>query len=221
MFKSFGQIYRSLKRVKPDIFVQCNLLPLDTLTWMNERYPKGGTLFERRRKYLQSFIDETGADYIIYDDYPFCYTMENKRLYLYCLQDTACFCRDRNLRFQFVAQSFSMNIGKNPYYYIPSEKEMRFQLNLLTSFGVDTIAFFTYMPHGNGNADSGVENFTNDSAMIDNKGNKRDFYYVCQKVINENKIKIFIKFRFCIYWICNYFICRCLCVFIYKIYAVN
>lgn len=183
MFKSFGQLYRSLKRIKPDIFIQCNLLPLDTLVWMDERYPQGGTLFERRRKYLQSFIDETGADYVMYDDYPFSYAKENKRLYLYCLQDSACFCRDKGLNFQFVAQSFSMNIGKNPYYYVPSEQEMAFQLNLLVSFGVEDLGFFTYMPHGAG----GDEHFPDDSAIVDRQCKKRDFYYVCQKVIREIK----------------------------------
>ena len=181
LFKSFGQIVRSLKRVCPKIFVYCNLLPLDTLRWMDERYPKGGDLMERRSKYLNMFLDETGCDYIKYDDYPFCYNKENKVLYIRCLQHAAELCRDRGVELQFIAQSFSMKIGKHDYYWTPNEQEMRYQLNLLLGFGVKSLGFFTYMPHG---ANS-VEWFYDDGAMITRAGEKLPLYYIVQKLIKE------------------------------------
>ena len=180
-FKSFGQLYRSIKRVCPKAFIYCNLLPLDTLRWMDERYPKGGDLFERRTKYLEMFLDETGADYIKYDDYPFCYNKENKVLYLRCLQSAAEICRDRKLTFSFVAQSFSMKINGHDYYWTPNERELRYQLHLLLGFGVSDLGFFTYMPHG---ANS-VESFPDDGAMITRKGEKLPLYYEVQKLIKE------------------------------------
>lgn len=183
LFKSFGQIYRSIKRVCPTAFIYCNLLPLDTLRWMDERYPKGGDLFERRTKYLELYLDETGGDYIKYDDYPFCYNKDNKVLYIRCLQNAAEICRDRNINLYFVAQSFSMKIGENDYYWVPNEQEMRYQLNLLLGFGVKELGFFTYMPHG---ANS-VEFFPDDGAMISRSGEKKQLYYDTQKVIKEIK----------------------------------
>jgi len=182
LFKSFGQIYRSVKRVCPTAFVYCNLLPLDTLRWMDERYPQGGDLFERRSKYLNLFLDETGADYIMYDDYPFCYAKENKIYYLRCLQNAAGICRDRKVTFNFVAQSFSMKIGNSDYYWVPNEQEMRYQLNLLLGFGIKELGFFTYMTHGNN--DLG-ENFPNDGAMLTRDGKRTQLYYDTQKVLKE------------------------------------
>lgn len=180
-FQSFGQLYRSLKRVCPKAFLHCNLLPLDTLRWMDERYPKGGDLFERRQKYLEMFLDETGADYIMYDDYPFSHNKEGKVLYLRCMQDAASLCRDRKLKFSFVMQSCSMFIGGHEYYWTPNEEEMRFQLHLLLGFGVKELGFFTYMPHGSG----GGEEFPNDGAMITREGKIQPLYFVTQKIIKE------------------------------------
>lgn len=181
LFKSFGQICRSLKRVNPSVYVYCNLLPLDTLCWMDERYPQGGDLLERRTKYLEMFLDETGCDYILYDDYTFCYARENKLMLLRCMQDCAALCTKRGVDFKFVAQSFSMKICGKEYYWVPNEQEMRYQLNLLLSFGVRELGFFTYMPHG---ANS-TEEFHNDGAMITREGKKMPLYYVVQKLIKE------------------------------------
>lgn len=180
-FKAFGQLYRSVKRVCPKAFIYCNLLPLDTLRWMDERYPQGGDLLERRDKYLKMFLDETGADYIMYDDYPFCYNKDNKIYYLRCLQHAAEVCRDRNLTFSFVAQAFSMKIGNSDYYWTPNEQEMRYQLHLLLGFGVRELGFFTYLPHGNNSG----ENFHEDGAMMTRKGEKMPIYFYTQKVLKE------------------------------------
>ena len=182
LFKSFGQLYRSIKRVCPTAFVYCNLLPLDTLRWMDERYPKGGDLLDRRTKYLEKFLDETGADYIMYDDYPFCFNKENKIYYILCLQNAASLCRDRGIEFNFVAQSTSMKIGGVDYYWKPSEQEMRYQMHLLLGFGVKDMGFFTYLPHGNNALGEGFEN---DSAMVTAQGERLQLYYDTQKVLAE------------------------------------
>lgn len=180
-FKSFGQLYKSIKRICPSAYVYCNLLPLDTLRWMDERYPKGGDLMERRKKYLNMFLDETGADYIKYDDYTFCYNKENKVMLLRCMQDAAALCRDRNKKFMFVAQAFGMKIGNFDYYWTPNEQEMRYQLHLLLGFGIKELGFFTYITHGNG----GGENFHEAGSMMTRKGERTPLYDVTQKIIKE------------------------------------
>ena len=194
LFKSFGQLYRSLKRVCPKAFVYCNLLPLDTLRWMDERYPKGGDLLERHKKYLNLFLDETGADYLMYDDYTFCYAKENKVMLLRCLQNAAEVCRDRGKNLYFVAQSFSMKIGGKDYYWVPSEQEMRYQLNLLLGFGVKSLGFFTYMTHGS----NAGEEFPNDGAMLTREGKRMPLYYTVQKLIGElhDILPVVTKFRY-------------------------
>ena len=183
LFKAFGQIYKSIKRVCPTAFVYCNLLPMDTLVWMNERYPKGGTLLERRKKYLEMFLDETGADYIKYDDYMFCHNAPNKEWLLRCLQDAAALCRDRKIDLDFIAQSCSMKICGQDYYWTPNEREMRFQLHFLLAFAVKELGFFTYLPHGAG----GGEEFPQDGAMLTGDGEKTPLYAITQKLIKELK----------------------------------
>ena len=180
-FKSFGQLYKSVKRVCPKAVLYCNLLPIDTLRWMDERYPKGGDLLERRKKYLNMFLDETGADYIKYDDYTFCYNKENKVMLLRCMQDAAALCRDRQKKFMFVAQAFGMKIGNHDYYWTPNEQEMRYQLHLLLGFGIKELGFFTYMTHGNG----GGEVFHEKGAMMTRQGEKTPLYAITQKILKE------------------------------------
>ena len=194
-FKSFGQLYRSVKRVCPKAFMHCNLLPMDTLRWMDERYPQGGTLMERRSKYLNMFLDETGADYIMYDDYTFCYARENKLFLIWCLQNAAEICRDRGVDFSFIAQSFSMKICGKDYYWTPNEQEMRYQMHLLLGFAVKELGFFTYMAHG---ANS-VEEFPNDGAMLTREGEKTELYYITQKIIKElhQIAPVVSKFNYC------------------------
>ncbi|MBQ7948472.1 MAG: hypothetical protein IJ284_01780 [Clostridia bacterium] len=194
LFKSFGQLYKSIKKACPKAFVYCNLLPLDALCWMDERYPKGGDLIERRSKYLNLFLDETGADYIMYDDYTFCHNKENKTLLLRCLQNAAEICRDRKIDFHFVAQSFSMKIGGQDYYWTPNEREMRYQMHLLLGFGVKELGFFTYLPHG---ANS-TEEFPDNGAMLNRKGEKLPLYYTTQKIIKEVKeiLPVVTKFNY-------------------------
>ena len=191
-FKAFGQLYRSIKRVCPKAEIFCNLLPLDTLRWMDERYPQGGDLLERRSKYLNMFLDETGADYIRYDDYPFCYAPENKIYYLLCLQNAAEICRDRKIDFYFVAQSFSMKIGKHDYYWVPNEQELRYQMHILLGFGIKEIGFFTYLPHGN----NSTEGFQNDGAMLTREGKRMPLYYDVQKILREAQEILPVVLRF-------------------------
>lgn len=194
LFKSFGQICRSIKRVSPKTFVYVNLLPLDTLRWMDERYPKGGDLLERRSKYLNMYLDETGLDYIKYDDYPFCHNKENKIYYIRCLQNAAEICRDRGVDLHFIAQSFSNKVCGFDYWWTPNEQEMRYQLNLLLGFGVKELGFFTYMSHGANSS----EFFHDDGAMLTRKGERTPLYYETQKVIKEIKeiIPVVTKFEY-------------------------
>ena len=70
MFKTMGQLWKSIKHICPKAFIQCNLLPMVVLSMTNSWFPEGGDLFDRFKRYLSMFVDETGADYIMYDNYP-------------------------------------------------------------------------------------------------------------------------------------------------------
>ena len=85
MSVAYGQVYRSIKRVAPECFIQYNLNPITAgqdPQKIDERFPKltpeesagltdyGYIMQKRYEKYLRLFLDATGTDYVQYDQYP-------------------------------------------------------------------------------------------------------------------------------------------------------
>ena len=97
-FTALGQIYRSIKRLYPDAYVHCNLLPCTETSisggamaepsaeliakYMGLGYGANAELLAGWEGYLTGFLDATGADYIMYDRYPL---TENGTLELYTI----------------------------------------------------------------------------------------------------------------------------------------
>ena len=114
-FTAIGQLYKAIKKVMPNAFVQCNLLPYVGMGFANKAYPRmddGGDMQSRYADYLEAFLDATGADYIMYDQYPFQadkgYGTVFNQMYFCCMQIVANVCKKRGVKFYFVLQSFSM-----------------------------------------------------------------------------------------------------------------
>ena len=186
LFESFGQIYKTVKRLRPQTFIQCNLLPLIVLICTNSLYPKGGDIYQRYEKYLNAFLDATDADYIMYDHYPM--VIENSipsgigRFYIKNLQIASKVCRERNVKLYHVAQAFGMDVGKKLNCRLPNRAEMYWQINLLLGFGVKQFSYFTYWTKRD-NSTTG-EFFKDGNAMMTRRGEKTPLYgYV--KEVNE------------------------------------
>ena len=75
----YSEIYKSIKRVMPECYVQYNLLPMESDTAAIERYYTGvanedatnAEIEAAYKQYVERFLDAMGTDYIQYDDYPF------------------------------------------------------------------------------------------------------------------------------------------------------
>lgn len=174
-FESIGQIYRSIKRVCPTAFVQCNLFPLAPYRMINAKFPQGRDIFDRFEKYVEGFLDATGADYFMYDCYPFESKPVFMPMFLRGLQISANIAKKRYCEFHFVAQAFSMKLcGKN-YHLKPTTTDMIWQINLLLAHGVNDFGYYTYWSKCV--YDENCEWYPDDSGMLTVKGEKTATYY--------------------------------------------
>lgn len=183
----YGEIYRSIKRVCPTAFVQCNLLPM-TQNLSDDRYPTltsqesaGLTANQirhaRYKKYVLAFVDSCGLDYVMYDQYPMG-TTDIYKTYVAGLQVVAEICKERNLQMYNVTQTFQMNGLRKV-----DEADAYWLNNMLVGFGVKRIAYYTYWtrPFQNG------EGIVDGASFIDNYGNKTNLYYIMQQIMAENQ----------------------------------
>lgn len=179
-FPTIGQIYRSLKRIMPEIFVQCNLFPIREKDAMDLMMPTGDNISEQYRNYLLGFLEATGADYIMYDHYPFSANSGISPLYLQGLQVAAEVCRDKNVAFYNVTQTMAMSNAGTEVYRKITEDDAYYLTNLLLGFGVKQIAYFTYWTK-QANSSSG-ETFVDGASFMTRIGEKTDIYYFMQKI---------------------------------------
>ena len=129
MYESYGQVYKSLKRVCPDAFLQYNLNPItagrdpqkidERLPPLEEGEGEGlewkDVVALRYEKYVRMFLDSTGAEYVQYDQYP----MKDKdyidEYYIYGLQLVAELAKEYGIDFYFVSQTCGQTDGvSNP-----------------------------------------------------------------------------------------------------------
>jgi len=188
-FKAMGELVKAIRKTAPKTFIKCNLFPIVVLSATDAFYPEGGDMYDRYERYFNAFIDQTGLDYIMYDNYPI-YNGELGqgqcfyRFYFRALQIAAKVCKERNVKFYFVAQScgFFQNRSttKTPIRYLtvktPNQDEMFYQINAILGFGVKRIAYYTYM------TGRSVATIEHNSAMLTRSGEKTPLYGYVQNV---------------------------------------
>ena len=184
--KTVGQLFRSIARVDKNIFVHCNLNPLHS-AWLTYRIClPGENLVDSYERYLSTFLEETGTNHLMMDTYPF-YKQASKtpmgEFYFAGLECVARVCKKYNVEMHIVAQSFGMLSRGKRYHYLPTERQMQYQKNVLMAFGVKQYSYFTYwtkqMNRTNG------EFFPDGEAMINRRGEKTKNYYYVQKINKE------------------------------------
>ncbi len=193
--ESYGQMYRALKRVAPDIYIQYNLLPtVSTMGQMNELFaPVEGQEFNtleeeilaRYEQYLNSFLDVMpGVEYLQYDDYPMTPGYINE-LYIPTLQVAAKVAKERGIQLKIVNQTFAMRWNGEVNKRTVNEKDARWLNNMLIGFGVKEISYFTYWVKSDNRTDG--EFFIDGASFMTRAGEKTDIYYFMQKIIAENQ----------------------------------
>lgn len=192
-FQAIADVYKSIKRVAPNLFVQCNLLPaaqsvvhaFPELDESDGDVAQQDVVYVRYAKYLNLFLDLVESDYLIYDMYP----MRGDGVgissqYVRTLQTAARVCMERGVELHNVTQTFAMlKGGSSKTYRECDENDMYWLTNMLIGFGVKEIAYFTYFTKQS-NSTSG-ELFLDGTSFIDRNGSKTPLYYSMQKIHRE------------------------------------
>ena len=207
--QAYGQLYRALKRVLPDKFIQYNLLPIST-TYndvdgnddLNDdrRFPElteeetdpnwteTEIDFARYEKYLNMFLDEMpGVEYLQFDDYPI-HDGTIDADYFRGLQIAAKVCKERDVEFHMVSQTFGMYTS-GPEGYLnwtsPTKENCYWMNNVLLGMGVKQIHYFTYWMKADQSTTG--EYFIDGASFVTYGGEKTDLYYYMQQIMAENQ----------------------------------
>ena len=204
MAEAYGQMYRSVRRVAPDCYIQYNLNPITAGTGWNSkenmsnldyRFPAleegdvgyGEDLDEqtelilRYEKYLKLFLDGTGTDVLQYDQYPFRSANKCDEYYLLGLQVASRLCKERNLKFYFVTQTYGQQETDVPRML--TQADLYWLNNMLVGFGIKQISYFTYFTK----SDNTTEHFIDGNSFITWRGEKTDIYYWMQQIMKEEQ----------------------------------
>ncbi len=197
-FEAYGEVYKSIKRVCPEAFIQCNLNPIIKSTnavWyppLTEEESAGLTTDDEIRvakykKYFEIFLDETGANYIMYDQYPLNETYIYE-VYVQGLQAAAEVAKERGVEFYITTQTMRMvqNLdSKNPTTQRFMQAGDAYWLNnMLVGFGVKQIAYFTYWTNP---TNSTASWFYDNGSFINRNGEKTSLYTIMQKIMREEQ----------------------------------
>lgn len=201
---NYGEVYRSIKRVAPDCFIQYNLNPITAGTGTNEaglrnidvRFPalvegdegygapvdSDEELIARYKKYLRGFMDATGADFIQYDQYPFRHADKVDEYYILGFQVVAELAKEYDAKFYFVTQTYGQTDGvANPRKL--SEADLYWMNNMLIGFGIKQVSYFTYFTK----ADNNREHFIDGNSFITWHGEKTNIYHWMQQIMAEEQ----------------------------------
>ncbi len=180
-FASIGDLYRSLKRVLPDSFIQFNLLPANN--GAKGSYCSGGAGMELAaayKNYLTRFLDATNADYIMFDSYPMAGT-NIRSAHFTTLQVANEVAKERGVEIYAVAQTCSYSSNGAIQTRVCTENDLYWQTNVYMGFGIKQLSYFNYWKKNDANG----EVFFDNASFISNSGEKTQIYGHMQKINAE------------------------------------
>ena len=189
-FVGYGEVYRAIKNAYPDAYVLANILPpagfntesLDDIEISEAQLAEFEDTNAPERLaawkvYISSFLDETGIDYLMYDQYPVTYDGMHA-LYIRGLQVAAEVCKEKGVQLNFVAQTMTLNDTR-----IVDKAAAEWINNMLVGLGVQTIGYFTYFERDYTN----IETYTYNSTFVNHFGQKTPLYDIMQKIMADNQ----------------------------------
>ncbi len=199
-FPAYGQLMRSIKRVLPGVYVQSNLLPMTApvkLLVPQEKYEQDvatdkiateqSVQWDIYKKYIGDFQEITQADNIHFDEYPFRreYIISGNTLPNY--QIAARMCKERNIDFRVVLQSFAHIWNGSYHNRRMTESDMYWQTNLAMGFGVREYSFYTYMAKPDFKYKDGAFGEMDGAAFINLDGSRTALYEYTKRILAEMK----------------------------------
>ena len=178
MFPAMGEVYRAVKAVCPDAFVNMNINPM-TQGLENQYYCENGSelgTVKAYKKYIQTYYENIGqyCGYIQYDDYP---VLNNSILanHLDNAQIVAEYCKETGMRFGKVFQTATFLDRRKC-----NERDMRWQMNIGMAMGIKDFSYWTYYPRVSNSGE-----MDESASFVDRYGKPNDIYPVMKKLHQE------------------------------------
>ena len=191
---NYGQVYRSIKRVCPNAYIQYNLHPISTGE-QDENRKKYFTgivneegldptekMVKGYESYLNLFLEQTGANYIQYDQYPFRHADKVDYYYILGLQVVSKLAQEKDLEFYFVTQTYGQTDNVTDPRML-SQEDLYWLNNMLVGFGIKQISYFTYFTK----ADNNTEHFIDGNSFLTWKGEKTEIYHWMKQIMAEEQ----------------------------------
>ena len=194
-----GEVTRAVKAVCPKAFVHTCLLPyfasvdyglLDFRTSLGPDADPDTT--KEYKKYITTHLENTGADYVAYDNYPIFYSNNETWIcftYFHNLQMVANVANKFNARIDLTIQTYA---DTNTEMRLCDGDDVRFQAYAALAFGAKNVSYFTYFMFPHVKSGKGIC-----QAIMDMHGNKL-LYYETQSVnaIAQKVYKVTENFRY-------------------------
>lgn len=175
---AIGSLFKAVKKVSPDTFVQCNLFPLSS--GAASYYMEGATasnMITAYKSYLETFLEETKSDYIMADSYPMKVINGYNKIdpnhikTIQMLNDAA----DKyDAKVYAVAQTSAWKTNGIEKARLVNKQDMYWQTNFYMGMGVKQISYFTYQTKKTNS--TGGEYFNDAGSFIKWNGNKTKLY---------------------------------------------
>ena len=197
MFTAMGQLYRAIKSVVPNAFVNINILPYWDTEGFRECYCENGaalTCKEAYANYLQSYYDLIGSDTLQYDDYPLKGDDTVKEAHLINLKMVADFCKEKGITFYKVFQACALDTTLGAANRKPTEMDMYWQMNIGMAMGIRGYSYWSYYPVIN----SQGEYYDETASFVNRNGEPNELYYIMQHIHAEMQkmAKVLMNFEY-------------------------
>lgn len=189
-----AEVYAALKKLFPKMKMQVNLMNMCVPRFLT---PTPGDVREDYANYLRRFADNSGINYLMTDEYAFRRNNVISNYTVPTFQVLANVCKEKNLEFRMVLQSFSQQgsavdgdvMEGGIAWRRVTEKDMYWQMNLAMGFGCKEYSFFTYMtkPFLSFKGKRAVTDGVDGAAFINYDGSRTKLYGYTKRIISEVK----------------------------------
>ena len=176
---AYGQVVRSLKRVIPTAYLQCNI------NSFHPAIPGMDDYYAAYRQYVDRFFQETGLDHICFDEYPFRkeYIISGNVLRGYPILAEA--CKKYGAELHSIMQAMTWIRNGNVICRAVNESDMYWQTNVGLGFGVKEFAWYTYMPRAWFRYNEGRGDGVNGMCFLNQDGTKTKLWHYTKRIMAE------------------------------------
>ena len=175
---SIGSLFKAIKAVSPNTFVQCNLYPLST--GAASYYMEGGNannVITAYKNYLETFLSLTESNYIMADSYPMKIVNGYNKIDPNHIKTTQMLleaAEKYQAEVHMVAQTSAWSNNGIKKARVCEEQDIYWQTNFYMGMGVKEISYFTYQTKKTNS--TGGEYFVDGGSIIKWNGQKTAIY---------------------------------------------